>query len=361
MDPRKADMNRPADTNGSSRAAGIRRDIDETRCRMDRTIDELQMRLSPRYIADQAVCAIKDKARDVRQSMFNTIKDHPIPSALIGSGVACLAACIVRDRMNRKPMAYDAQVRRDNAMYQAGYARDQGVGMTPSHGDASYEYGDESCHESHGRIARAAGAVRERASELGHRVGEMASGVRHRVGDAASSVGHRVSDTAHTVARRTKDTARYATHKARETYDEHPIMLGLAAVGLGIAAGLAIPATRRENRWLGSTRDQLFRKAREIGEDTLERGKSAAKSVAACATDEAKHQLGKETGSTGRSASQAAPSMSPASPAARAPGGPREIERFGRTEASRDRSSSTSPSKSGSSASSSSAAGKSAV
>src|SRR5688500_15758142 len=119
MDPREADMKRPAE-NGSSRAAGIRRQIDETRCRLDRTVDELQMRLSPRYIADQAVCALKEKARDARQSMFNTIKDHPVPSALIGAGAACLAACVVRDRMNRKPTAYDARLRQENAMYQAG-------------------------------------------------------------------------------------------------------------------------------------------------------------------------------------------------------------------------------------------------
>jgi len=341
MDPREADLN-PRRQRGRS-AEEIRREIDVTRCRMDRTVTEIQTRLSPRSIADQAVCALKEKARNVRQSMLNTLKDHPIPSALMGAGAAYLVACAVRDRMNRKPTAEDARIRRETAAYQQGFITGREIGMTPSsqrfqgRSIAGGAYSDaEEFGESPGRIRQVGESIRQRAADLGQRAADTASSLGQRVSETATSVKHRVSDTAQAVAHRTKDSARSASVKARDTFVEHPIAVVLGAMGLGIAAGLAIPASRREDQWFGSRRDELLRKAREMGEDTLARSKEAAKSVAACATEEAKHQLGSEGGSKSRSASQSGlPTMSPNSPAARAPSGPREIERVGRTETNR--------------------------
>lgn len=313
MDPREADMNAPS--LGGRSAEAIRREIDRTRCRLDSTVDELQTRLSPRYIADQAVCAMKEKARTMRQSMINTIKDHPIPSAMMGAGAACLVACAVRDRVHRKPTSEDARIRSETAAYQQGFISGHEVGMTPSshrlQGIPAYGAAREYCDidggsESHGKLGHAAEQVRHRVADVRHRVADTASSIGHRVSDAASTVSHRVSDTAHSVAHRTKESARYASAKARDTFFDHPIAIGLAAVGLGIAAGLAIPASRREDRWFGSTRDELLRKAREAGEDTLDRGKSVAKSAAECVKEEAKSQLG-----TGSSKATSTPTAGP--------------------------------------------------
>ena len=335
MGPREADMT--ARFPRTSTAEEIRREIDQTRCRMDRTVDELQTRLSPRYIADQAVCALKEKANNMKHSMINTIKDHPIPSALMGAGAACLAVCAVRDRLGRKPTAEDARLRSETAAYQQGFITGRDVGMTPS----SQRFQGAGCaigearidmRESGGRLGQIKETIRHRAADVGHRVAdvghrvnETASSISHRVRDTASNVGHRVTDTAHTVASRTRDTAVHASARARDTYIEHPIAVVLGALGLGIAAGLAIPASRREDQWFGSTRDELLRKAREAGEETLERGKSAAQAAAQCVKQEAGEAIGAKPAKSA-AASPAMASMG----ASKVATGARESERGGR-------------------------------
>lgn len=310
MDPRENHLNR-AD-NRDPEAERIRREIERTRCRMDETVDEIQMRLSPRYIANQAVCSIKKKANDMIRSLVDIFRDNPIPTAVIGAGAAWLATCALRNRRHRgHATAEDARLRRETAAYQQGLTFGKDPPLTPSSprlGGVPLRGGLSSCHTIEedtvvaepetGRISRAVGAVREGASTIGHRVSDAASSVGHRMSHAAtavghgvtgavSSVGHRVSDGAHYVASGTRHSAAYASRQARDTFTHHPLVVLLGAAGLGLAAGLAIPATRREDEWMGATRDDLMRKARDAGAETLERGTDMAKKAVARAAGEA--------------------------------------------------------------------------
>jgi hypothetical protein len=61
-----------------------------------------------------------------------------------------------------------------------------------------------------------------------------------------------------------------------ELLDERPLAVAAASLAVGMLAGLALPATRREDELLGDTRDELLESAREAGQDALEKGKEAA-------------------------------------------------------------------------------------
>jgi hypothetical protein len=58
--------------------------------------------------------------------------------------------------------------------------------------------------------------------------------------------------------------------------EERPLAVGVAALAIGLLAGVALPATRREDRLLGDARDDLLDSAREAGRDALEKGKEVA-------------------------------------------------------------------------------------
>src|SRR6202521_175053 len=73
--------------------------------------------------------------------------------------------------------------------------------------------------------------------------------------------------------------------------EEAPLAGGVAARAIGLLAGVALPATRREDELLGDSRDDLLDTAREAGRDALEKGKEVALSAVERAKELAREQL----------------------------------------------------------------------
>jgi ElaB/YqjD/DUF883 family membrane-anchored ribosome-binding protein len=65
----------------------------------------------------------------------------------------------------------------------------------------------------------------------------------------------------------------------RGAIEERPLAVGVAALAIGLLAGVAMPATRREDELLGDARDELLDSAREAGRDALEKGREVARSA----------------------------------------------------------------------------------
>ena len=74
---------------------------------------------------------------------------------------------------------------------------------------------------------------------------------------------------------------------------ENPLGLAIGATAVGFVAGLMIPSTRVENEKIGPMADQVKEKAKETGQEAIERGKQVAEEVASQAADTAK-ESGKE-------------------------------------------------------------------
>jgi ElaB/YqjD/DUF883 family membrane-anchored ribosome-binding protein len=213
----------------------IRSEIARTREDMSETIDAIQERLSPRTLASQAresvkeatVGRVKQAARSVTDSASNiaestketavdvaeSVRHNPWPALLIGAG----AAWWLIDRSRR-----------------SGYDRRTAV--------IDYEHRD---------------------GTTGH---YEARGV-----DPAAAYGYRYGESYDT--RYTARSGWNGASQFQRLLRRNPLAVGAVAATLGIAVGLVIPETDRENRLMGETRDALADRAKGAAQDAVDKAK----------------------------------------------------------------------------------------
>jgi len=237
-------------TRGDKSPEEIEREIEQTRSRLSRDIDELGNKLSPSNLKEEAKTAIKDaaqgavsnvgeQARRTSSRLVEVIRENPLPVIAVGAGVTWLLTQRSRsdvsgDRMAR--YAYTGPERRQGRHWQSGSGVSGRVGGAVS-----------GVKES---VSEAASGVTERASELKERAGE-------RVGE--------LSEQARWRSRRIKTNLEHAA-------EENPLAMAVGAAVVGLALGLLLPGTHREDEMMGPARDQLVDRA----EETIERAKDAA-------------------------------------------------------------------------------------
>src|SRR4051812_36662716 len=165
-------------TRGDKSPEEIEREIEQTRSRLSRDIDELGNKLSPSNLKEEAKTAIKDaahgavsnvgeQARRTSSRLVEVIRENPLPVIAVGAGVTWLLTQRSRsdvsgDRMAR--YAYTGPERRQGGQWQSGSG---GTGRVGSSGSGSS--GGSGVKDS---MSEAASGVAERASELKERVGE---------------------------------------------------------------------------------------------------------------------------------------------------------------------------------------------
>jgi ElaB/YqjD/DUF883 family membrane-anchored ribosome-binding protein len=232
----------------------IEREIEATRERMSRDIDELGERLSPGNLKRQAKDAIASKAQDTGSRMMDFIQENTSLVAAMGLGAVWLIqqrnkSEISGDRMAR--FAYTGPERRR-------------TGMVGKIADRASEVG----HTVRESVSSAASAVGERASDLGTQAGELTELARERVGELGVGVRRRARDLGY--------TARYRGRQARggiqRLVEDNPLAVAAGVAVLGLACGLLVPETEREQRFMGPVRDDLVNRAQE----TARRVKDAA-------------------------------------------------------------------------------------
>jgi ElaB/YqjD/DUF883 family membrane-anchored ribosome-binding protein len=228
----------------------IEREIEETRNRMSQNIDELGDRLRPeslkqdakdaiRNAAQGAVSNVGDQARRTSSRLVDVIRENPLPVIAVGAGVTWLLTQRSSSDVSGNRMARYAYT---------GPERRQGEGW--QHGSGIRE-----------RVGGAVSGVKEKVSEkaggIADRASELASGTQERVGELRGQ--------ARVQTRRVKTNLEHAA-------EENPLMVALGASIVGLALGLLLPGTERENEMMGSARDQLVDRA----EKTADRVKDAA-------------------------------------------------------------------------------------
>lgn len=258
---------RPASTAGDpalpqetdERARELRAEIAETRGAMTETIEAIQERLKPstlmanasetvRTATTEKVKQMANTAGDAADRMMNntvmdTVRDHPVPAAMIGIGAAWL---IMKGRSESRRY-HDGR-----SLYGPGH-------------DRSVEY------DWRERTAGATELYDTRNTEDR----DASSGISAAASDAASRASEYVNDARY--------AARRTGRRAQNTFDrvmrENPLALGAAATIVGAAIGMTIPATEAENEWMGDARDTVVDRAREMATDAAERVQNAAEQV----------------------------------------------------------------------------------
>jgi ElaB/YqjD/DUF883 family membrane-anchored ribosome-binding protein len=307
------DRDEGAATGNEDNTAEIRANIDQTRTEMSETIDAIQERLSPQHLKEQVKEQVReqfheakatvreatigkaeemvrnagDTINEARYSLMETIRDNPIPAAMVGIGLGWLF-------MNRRSAPSRGSMRyRDEIRYRGarpyytdeyGYASDS---MYPSgqhrSGGGMVEQGQRAVGETFQRAQETAGEVVNRAQQ---RVGDVTDKAQETVGNVVSQA----QETAGNVVSQAQETAGYIADQAqyqaqrveerfKQTLYENPLAVGAVALALGTAVGFTLPQTERENELLGEARDNLIDRAQEVAQDTVEKVKQVAGDV----------------------------------------------------------------------------------
>jgi ElaB/YqjD/DUF883 family membrane-anchored ribosome-binding protein len=243
----------------------IEQEIEATRERMSRDIDELGDRLSPDNLKRQAKDAITGKAHEMVSNvgagarrtgfrMMDFIQENTSLVAAMGLGAVWLIqqrsrSEISGDRMAR--FAYTGPERRGSGLTQriADRAGDVRHAIGSAVGSAT-----ETVSERAGELREQA---RDRAGDLAERAEELGSGARERARD----LGHRA-----------QEQTRRARGGVERLMKENPLAVAAGIAAIGLAAGLLVPESERERRTLGPVRDDLADRA----QTTASRIKDAA-------------------------------------------------------------------------------------
>ena len=254
----------------------IEREIEATRERMSQNIDELGDRLSPDNLKRQAKNAITGKARDIAHTagertretgfrMMDFIQENTSLVAAMGLGAVWLIqqrnrSEVSGDRMAR--FAYTGPERRREGL--AGRLADRAAGVR------------DTVREG---VSATAGGVSERAGELTHQAGEMAGRARERAGEIGGEVRERARD----LGSRARDRGRRARGGLERLVEDSPLAVAAGVAVLGLACGLLVPETEREQRLMGPARDDLVQRAqntaRRVQDAAVEAGEELRESV----------------------------------------------------------------------------------
>jgi gas vesicle protein len=323
MGERSDEVNRHYDTSASNPVGAegiehtddtteIRADIEETRAEMSETIEAIQERLSPQHLKEQAkeqvreqfqevkatvreatigkaedmVRNVGDTLDDARYGLMETIRQNPIPAALVGIGLGWLFMNKRSGSSQRYGRSYDQP--RYYRGTQPDYAYQQGyTGRVNTYADNySSNWADQGERDARGtfnRVQETAGNVVNRAQET---VGTIADRTQEKVGHAVSQA----QETASNVASQTQeavgyiaDQAQYQAQRVEDRFQralhENPLAVGAVALAIGTAVGFSLPQTERENELLGEARDSLIDRAQEVAQDTLEKVQQVAGDV----------------------------------------------------------------------------------
>jgi ElaB/YqjD/DUF883 family membrane-anchored ribosome-binding protein len=254
----------------------IEREIERTRERMSNHIDALGDKLNPENLKQQAKEAISGKAQDVvanvgdqaRQTgsrVLDFITENPLPVAAVSLGAIWLFSMrkgsrseVSGDRMAR--FAYTGPERRE-------------PDGPPGLGRRLVDRAGSMRHT----VADAASQAGERAGELKERAGVLKERVQERAGELGSSA---------------RERARGARGGLERMTQDNPLAVVAGAAVIGLALGMLLPKTERENRLMGTKRDQLVDRVQETASRVKDVAVEAGREVQETLRDEVSQRGG---------------------------------------------------------------------
>jgi ElaB/YqjD/DUF883 family membrane-anchored ribosome-binding protein len=207
----------------------LQREADAIRADMDRTLNALERKLSPRQLLDRSLTYMQENGGDVLQKIGATVNKHPLPLLLTSAGLIWLAA----------------------ASRSSSRRRWDSPSTAPRSGDfdaTSQSFGSSSEGQQGGS------ALKQRATRT------------------LSATRQRASRTFNVTRERTQEMGQNLNSLVRE----QPLVCGAVALAVGAIVGAAFPATAYERN--------LVARARAAGESMLDDAKAASEATGTAST-----------------------------------------------------------------------------
>jgi len=258
--------------------------------------------------------AVSDRAREMADSEpVQYVRANPIPTAMIGIGIAGLTWLALGGRESQPRNRYRGRSSRDwrrLAPYDEGerYYRG-GTGHTGYSGQGNYTgesgFGDagfgEAGYPGQGGYETAAAYNPDLDINSGgggsysstrRTFGNEYRGNRGDYADRSSSwtggMADSVSDTAQDLSRRAQQTTSSAQRKLQRSWQQNPLMMGAASAVLGLIVGMAVPQTEIENEYMGEARDNALEGVQQTVRETVGKVQDAATSAVGLVTGDQK-------------------------------------------------------------------------
>jgi gas vesicle protein len=282
-------------------SAQLEREVESQRRRVEQTIGELQDRLSPGQLVDQALSYTKHGGGQFAGNLGRTVTANPLPVTLLGVGLAWLMASGKngaqhgdgKDRGESYPLATTTSgglQRVSHSVDQSGdwyseFVDDAGRkyrAKSDSTGQRIGHFADETGKLFSGFIDEAGNRVKQFRDEAGNSLdsaGGWASHTWHDIRDAVSGRASGVADSASHLTSDMQDQADRLRRRMIRTFEQQPLIAGALAFAAGAALAAALPHTREEDEMLGDTADRIKDEAGSAAERLYDEGKERAASL----------------------------------------------------------------------------------
>lgn len=230
----------------------LEREIDAKRASISNLVDSLESRFTPGQLFDQALSYTKGNGGEFFQNLGTTLKNNPVPTVLTGVGLAWLA-------MNQ------------NKPFQPG-STSSGSGL----GGKVSQVVDQVSQAFSGagdRLHGAADTARDHGQSLRSKAGDLSE----RATDSLDATASQLTDKAHDVGQRVQEQASEVKGQFEQLLKEQPLVLAAIGIALGAALGAALPSTRKEDEWMGQTRDDLADTLKSKGQEAYAVAKDTVK------------------------------------------------------------------------------------
>jgi len=271
----------PEDRATPTSPAEAEREAARTRAELADTLDALDHKLTnltTRHLVEKGFNMIRDSLNnsDGLNRSLDIVRANPIPIALIGLGTAWLVASNtgVVDRIANDERIEAARRRVSDMASDLGNRA--GSLASDMAGKIGMGGGDRPLGQTGNRMIDESG--RDDSSGWVHQASDMAQGAVRSVRDSAMI--NRVSNFAGDGAGRIAD-------QVSDAFERNPLVVGAVGLLAGALIAALLPATRFEDELVGTTRDELWEKAEDAGQDAISRVRDAATHAIDSATDAA--------------------------------------------------------------------------
>ncbi|HEV7274916.1 MAG TPA: DUF3618 domain-containing protein [Devosiaceae bacterium] len=298
--------------NGQKSSAELEREADQQRHRVEQTITEIQSRLSPGQLVDQALSYTKHGGGKFASNLGRSVSNNPMPAALLGVSLAWL---MFGSSRNSRDDRYDDEY--DRVSYPLATTSSTGLQRVSHSADESGDWYSEFVDDAGRKYRAKSDAAGRRIGHFKDETGKLFSGFvdeagqrvkqfRDESGNALDSAAEWASDTwqgirdklsggASSVAGSASHLGGDVRHRADQvgrtvsrTLEEQPLLAGLIAFAAGAALAAALPHTRQEDELVGEQADRIKDKAGKMAGRAYEDTKEQAAEV----YDEASEKAG---------------------------------------------------------------------